>query len=98
MPNISASQKAQPLPSAEINLGGTSTNEKQFLQASATALAATGTPLTCYAEGSNLMKNRPFQVVVGGRLTTGTSAAFTASLYWGTSTTSTSNTKIATGA
>lgn len=98
MPSIQQGRAAIPLPSAEINLGGASTNEKQFLTASATALAASGTTLILYAQGSNVLKNRPFQVVAGGRFTTGAAGIFTANIYWGTSSTSTSNTKIAAAA
>ncbi len=97
MSDIQAATRAIPLPSAEINLGGTATAEAQFLTASAQNGVAAGTKLVCYMPGSNTMKQRSFKVRVGGRYTTGTSAALTVSLYWGTSTTISSNKKIATG-
>lgn len=96
MSDIQAAKSAIPLPSAELNLGGTSTNEKQFLTASAQNGVASGTTLICYTPGTNILKSRPFTVRVGGRVTAGTAGTFTVSLYWGTSTTSTSNTKVAT--
>lgn len=96
MSDIQASNRAIPLPSAEINLGGSSTNEVFFKTASAQNGVASGTTLICYAPGSNSLKNRPFRVRVGGRVTAGTAASFTANLYWGTASLSASNTKIAT--
>lgn len=96
MSDIQASNRAIPLPSAEINLGGTSTSEAQFLTASAQNGVAAGTRLICYTPGSNSLKSRRFTVRVGGRVTGGTTTNFTAKLYWGTSATIASNTSIAT--
>lgn len=96
MPDIQAATTALPLPSAEINLGGTSTSEKQFLTASAQNGVAAGQPLKCYTPGSNTLKSRRFSVRVGGRVTGGTTTNFTAQIYWGTSSTIASNTSIAT--
>lgn len=97
MSDIQAASRAIPLPSAEINLGGTATAEAQFLTASAQNGVASGTRLICYTPGSNMLKQRIFKVRVGGRVTTGTTAVFTASLYWGTSATISSNKKVASG-
>lgn len=96
MPSIEAAKAAIPLPSAEINLGGTSTNEVFFKTASAQNGVAAGTALTLYAPGQNTLKNRPFRVRVGGRVTAGTLGSFTANLYWGTTSLSATNIKIAT--
>jgi hypothetical protein len=95
MPSIEVGSTAMPLPSAEINLGGTSTSEKQFLMASASGSLAAGQPLTCFADGSNVLKRRPFKVVVGGRVTGAGATNFTGKLYLGTSSTIASNTNIA---
>jgi hypothetical protein len=96
MPDIQAAKAAIPLPSAELNLGGTSTSEAQFLTASAQNGVAAATRLICYTPGSNQLKYRRFVVRVGGRVTGGTTTNFTAKLYWGTSSTIASNTNIAT--
>lgn len=85
-------KSARPLPSAELNLGGTSTSEKQFLTASADGQTASGQPLACYLPGSNTLKNRPFKIRCGGRVTTGATANFTGIIYYGTSSTIASNT------
>lgn len=94
MPDLQATMAALPLPSAELNLGGTSTSEKQFLTASAQNGVASATTLTCYIPGSKVVSNRPISIVVGGRVFA--VGAFTASLYMGSSSTISSNTKIAT--
>lgn len=96
MSDIQADSRALPLPSAEINLGGTGTAEAQFLTASAQNGVAAGTRLICYTPGSNQLKQRRFVVRVGGRVTGGTTTNFTGKLYWGTSSTISSNTSIAT--
>lgn len=97
MPSIEQGNSAIPLPSAELNLGGTSTSEAQFLTASAQNGVAAGQPLKLYAPGSNVLKGRPFTVRVGGRVTGGSAASnFTGILYYGTSSTIASNTAIAT--
>ncbi len=96
MSDIQGAQSAIPLPSAEINLGGTSTSEKQVLMASASGGVVSGSPLQCRIPGSNTMKNRAFRIRVGGRVTGGGTTNFTISLYQGNSATVSSNTKIAT--
>jgi hypothetical protein len=93
MPDIQAAMAALPLPSAEINLGGTSTSELQFLTASAQNGVAAGTVLTCYLPGSNVLKNRPVMIRVGGRVTS--VGTVTYKLYTGNSTTISSNVNIA---
>lgn len=95
MSDIQAAQSAVPLPSAEINLGGTSTTEKLFLSAIASGGVAAGSPLMCRIPGSNTLKNHFFRIRIGGRVTGGTTTNLTVSLYQGTSTTIASNTKIA---
>jgi len=97
MSDITAATRAIPLPSAEINLGGTSTNEVFFKTVSAQNGVPAASTLVCYMPGSNVMKDRPFKVIVGGRVTVGSTGNFTASLYWGTTSLSASNVKIATG-
>ena len=92
--DIQAGQSALPLPSAEINLGGTSTSEKQFITASASGGVATGQPVMCRIPASNTLKNRSFLIRVAGRVTGGASGNFTCSVYFGNSTTIGSNTKI----
>jgi len=96
MPSPGLSQSAVPLPSAEINLGGTSTAEKQFLTASAAGGRAAGQPLACRIPGSNTLKNRQFTIVVAGRVTGGTTTNLTINLALGASTTIANNTTIAT--
>lgn len=96
MSDIQAATRAIPLPSAEINLGGTGTAEGQFLTASAQNGVAAATTLKCYTPGSNVLKSRRFVVRVGGRVTGGTTTNFTGKLYWGTSSTISSNTSLAT--
>jgi len=96
MSDFTASQTAVPLPSAELNLGGTSTSEKQFLTASASGGRAAGQPLACRIPGSNTLSNRCFTIVVAGRVTGGTTTNFTLNLYLGASTTISNNTEIAT--
>lgn len=96
MPDIQASDRAIPLPSAEVNLGGTSTSEVQFLTASAQNGVAAGTPLICYAPGSNTLKNRSFRVKAWGRWGTAVASNLTIKIYLGTSSTIASNTQLAT--
>lgn len=96
MPSIELGKAARPLPSAELNLGGTSTAEAQFKTAAAEGSTAAAATLVCYMPGSNTMKQRRFTVRVGGRLTGGGTTNFTGKLYWGTSSTIGSNTNIAT--
>ena len=94
MPDISAARAAIPLPSAELNLGSTSTSEKQFITASAQNGVAAGQPLTLYIPGSLVLNRRPFRVRVGGRVSA--VGNFTGQLDYGTSSTIASNTTIAT--
>ncbi len=96
MSSFTASQTALPLPSAEINLGGTSTSEAQFLTASAMGGRASGQPLACRIPGSNTLKQRLFNIIVAGRVTGGGTTNLTLNLYLGNSTTIASNTNIAT--
>ncbi len=98
MPDFGLANSAKPLPSAELNAGGTSTSEVQFTTASALGQVAAGQPLVCPLPGSNVLKNRPFKVRVGGRVTcaSGTSSNFTGIVYVGTSATIASNVAIAT--
>jgi hypothetical protein len=96
MPDIQAAQSAVPLPSAELNLGGTSTSEKQFLSASASGGVAAGSPCQCRIPGSNVLKNRQFSIRIQGRVTGGTTTNFTVKVYYGNSTTIGSNTSLAT--
>lgn len=96
MPDIQASNVALPLPSAEVNLGGTATTEAQFITASRVGQRAAGQPLAVYTPGSNTLKARRFMVRAGGRVTGGTTTNLTVKLYWGTSSTIGSNTNIAT--
>ena len=76
-------------PSAIV--GGTAhgTTETQFLDAA-------GNPLKIYIPGSSTMDGKPFQVVVAGRVTGGTTVNFTLNLAHGVSATYSSNTTIAT--
>lgn len=96
MPDIGASKYGLLLPSAELNLGSTSTSEKQFLLSAATAGVAAGQPLVCPLPGSNVLKqSRPFRIRAAGR---GAAAAgnLTIAMYFGNSTTITAGNKIAT--
>ncbi len=96
MPSIALGQGALLLPSAELNLGGTSTSEKQFLISTATAGVPVTAPLPCRLPGSNTLKNRPFRIRAAGRVTGGASGNFAVSLYFGNSATISSNTKMST--
>ena len=96
MSDIQNAQSAIPLPSAEINLGGTATNEKAFLSASASGGVASGSALPCRLPGSNILKNRPFLIRVAGRVTGGTTTNFTGIIRYGNSATVASNTQLAT--
>ncbi len=97
MPQASVIARPKQIPSAEINLGGTSTSKKAFLDNS-------GAVLVCpFPSGGQLSSNTLkqmsiFKVVLGGRVTGGTTTNFTPSLQYGTSATVASNTDILTGA
>lgn len=96
MSDIQAGQSAVPLPSAELNLGGTSTVETLFKSATASGGVAAGSPLQCRLPGSNTLKNRPFVIRLAGRVTGGGTTNFTAQLYLGNTTSATTNAKLAT--
>lgn len=87
MPSPNAAVIAQKLPSTNV---GNATSESQFLD------SAGVNPLKCIIPGSNTGKNRCFSVRVAGRITGGTSGNTTIALYYGTSSTIASNTKVAT--
>jgi hypothetical protein len=90
MPNIGSSNRAL-VPSAELNLGGTATTEKQFTDSTTAA-----TRLILYAPGSGVLDKRSFRVRAWGRCLAGTAGNLTVALYWGTSATIGSNTKVCT--
>lgn len=93
MAQASIISRAAGLPSAELNLGGTSTAEKMF-----TTSTSSTTALFCPLPvpdlvATNLKQCSVFRVLVAGRVTGGSSAVtFTPKLYWGSSTTIASNT------
>ena len=95
MPNILASQSAIPLPSAELNLGGTSTSQLNFLTTAASGGVASGSPVMLRLPGSSVVKNRPFRVRAAGRCG-GTTNNFTAKINLGNNSTAGSNTNLAT--
>ena len=96
MPSYLTAQGGVLLPSAELNLGGTSTSEKQFLIATATAGIAVTQPLTCRIPGSNMFKQaRPMIIRAAGRYSAA-SGTFTAAISFGNSTTITAGNKMAT--
>lgn len=80
--------QAKKLPSAELNLGGTSTSAVQFKDSGGSD------GLICYIPGSNKLKNRRFKVRASGRVTGGTTTNFTITMYYGVSATVSSNTAI----
>lgn len=86
MPEIGSGQRSNKLPSAGI---GNATSETQFAGSDAALLI-------CYLPGGNKLNRRHFRIRCGGRVSPGTSGNFTVSLYFGTSSTIASNTKIAT--
>jgi len=88
--------KGNQLPSAELNLGGTATTTKVFLNAAGTAVTALlDKDALAGSAGKSFSKIR---VYAAGRVTGGGTTNFTPTLYWGTSTTTASNTAICTGA
>lgn len=92
MAQASVIMKAAPLPSAELNLGGTATTEKVFLNSAGTALVL---PLPMQDLLPITGKLATFRIVAAGRVTGGSSAVtFIARMYWGTSTTVGSDTVI----
>lgn len=89
MSNASTVSRSNKTPSAAL---GNATSETQFTDSSGAVLAAY-LPLTSkMVEG----KAGTFRIKVGGRVTGGTTTNWTPALYWGTSSTISSNSKIAT--
>lgn len=87
------------LPSAELNLGGTSTAEKVFCLAGSTTVACVLPLPTLEAlAGSTGKKFSLVKIYAAGRVTGGTTTNFTAQLQFGTSITATSNTDMESGA
>lgn len=83
--------QAKGLSSKDLNQGGTSTSEQQFIAAGVT------TPLICYYPGSSKLTAKMFKITAAGRCIAGTGTPnWTVSIYHGTSATIGSNTKIAT--
>lgn len=98
MPQASAISKAS-LPSAELNLGGTSTSEKVFtISTSTTTACILPIPSLEALAGANAKKMSILKVYAAGRVTGGTTTNFTPKLYWGTSTTVASDTAFMSGA
>lgn len=92
MGQASAIARATQLPSAELNLGTTSTTEKVFLNAAGTALVCP-LPLGGLAASAGKQMSM-FRIIAAGRVTGGTTTNFTAQLQFGTSTTTASNTDV----
>ena len=83
------------LPSAELNLGGTSTSEKVFTISTSTSTACIlPLPSLEALAGSTGKKMSVIKITAAGRVTGGTTTNFTAQLQFGTSTTVASNTDI----
>ncbi len=96
MGQASVIYKGNQLPSAELNLGGTSTSAKVFLNSAGTAVTVlldkdvlAGTPNKAFSK---------FRLIAAGRCTGGTTLNYTPTIYWGTSTTTSANTALCTGA
>lgn len=97
MGQASTMSRAQ-LPSAELNLGGTSTTEKVFCVAGSTTLACVcPLPSLETLAGSTGKKFSIIKITAGGRLTGGTTTNFTPQLQFGTSITVASNTDMESG-
>lgn len=88
MSDYSIVQGTLGLPSAGL---GNATSETQFTTANAQGGLASGSVLMCRIPASNTLKFRPFIVRAGGRVTTGTTATLTPKLYFGGSSTISSN-------
>jgi len=99
MAQASVVSRPKQLPSAELNLAGTSTSEKVFTD-SATTPAALVLPLPSLEAlaGANGKKMSVIRIIAAGRVTGGTTTNFTAQLQFGTSTTVASNTDLESGA
>ena len=80
--------KGNQLPSAELNLGGTSTSTKVYLNSAGTAVTALLDRETL--AGSTGKTFSKIRVLAAGRVTGGTTTNFTPTIYWGTSTTTAS--------
>lgn len=91
MSDFSIVQSALPLPSAGL---GNASSETQFTTASAQPGLASGSVLMCRIPASNVLKSRVFSVKLAGRITTGTTATFTPKLYFGGSSTISSNSAV----
>jgi hypothetical protein len=87
------------LPSAELNLGGTSTTEKVFCVAGSTTLACI-LPLNDMETlaGATGKRASMIKITAAGRVTGGTTTNYTPKLYFGTSITVASDLAIGTGA
>lgn len=88
--------KGNQLPSAELNLAGTSTSTKVFLNSAGTAVTVL-LDKDAFA-GPTFKTFSKFRLVAAGRVTGGTTTNWTPTIYWGTSTTTASNTALCTGA
>lgn len=98
MGQASVIARPKQLPSADLNLGGTSTSEKVFTDSASTP-AALVLPLDMDAlAAANGKKCSIFKIIAAGRVTGGTTTNFTPKLYFGTSTTVASDTAFASGA
>lgn len=87
------------LPSAELNLAGTSTTEKVFTISTSTSIACIlPLPSLEALAGSAGKKMSMIRITAAGRVTGGTTTNFTAQLQFGTSTTVASNTDLESGA
>lgn len=96
MAQASIIARGNQLPSAELNLGGTSTSTKVFLNAAGTAVTALlDKDALAGSVGKAFSKMR---IIAAGRVTGGTTTNYTPTIYWGTSTTTSSNTALCTGA
>lgn len=87
------------LPSAELNLAGTSTSEKVFtISTSTTTACILAMPSLEALAGSTGKKMSLVRITAAGRVTGGTATNFTPQLQFGTSTTVASNTDLESGA
>ncbi len=82
---------------AELNLGGTSSSEKVFIDADSNAVICALPPGILGPSTTVGRQFAWFLVRYGGRVTGGTTTTFAAQLQWGSSTTPTSNTDIESG-
>lgn len=87
MPQVNTVATAANLSSKDV---GNATSETQFKDSGGTNVLLLPIP------ASNKLKAKPWYVLVGGRAGSGTTSNFTAAVYFGNSTTISSNTAIAT--